>query len=157
MKLDASRARRAYDAMAVAAGNGLVQTVPMIRPFIALVLVAGLTACGFHLRSKLALPPDTPAVQVSSATPYSELAKLLRRGVVAVGGELVEEDAGTGGNFAQLKVLSERWGADIPPLYDTHSLDHLFSRRHVAIGDGFGASAAVGNGCKSGFTIECRC
>ena len=55
-----------------------------------LVLVSSLTACGFHLRNSLALPPDTPAVKVQSAVQYSELAKLLRRGLKAAGATLAD-------------------------------------------------------------------
>jgi LPS-assembly lipoprotein len=76
----------------VAAADPLLQTVPMIRPLIALVLLASLTACGFHLRGKLALPADTAAVRVTSTSPYSELVKLLKRGLTASGATIVDED-----------------------------------------------------------------
>ncbi|RXD47597.1 MULTISPECIES: LPS assembly lipoprotein LptE [Xanthomonas] len=95
-----------------------------------LVLVSSLTACGFHLRNSLALPPDTPAVKVQSAVQYSELAKLLRRGLKASGATLADEDAKTG--FAQLQVLSERWG-DLPIAIDSQGRAQEYSLRYAAI------------------------
>lgn len=96
----------------------------------ALVLTLGLSACGFHLRNKLTLPPDTPAVKVQSASPYSELVKLLNRGLTASGATLADEDAKTG--FATLKVLSERWG-DLPIAIDAQGRAQEFSLRYAAI------------------------
>lgn len=95
-----------------------------------LVLVSSLTACGFHLRNSLALPPDTPAVKVQSAVQYSELAKLLRRGLKAAGATLADEDAKTG--FAQVQVLSERWG-DLPIAIDSQGRAQEYSLRYAAI------------------------
>ncbi|WP_434027615.1 LPS assembly lipoprotein LptE [[Pseudomonas] boreopolis] len=102
----------------------------MIRSFIVLVLVAGLTACGFHLRSRLALPPDVPAVKVTSVAPYSELVKLLKRSLTASGATIADEDAKTG--FAQLNVLSERWG-DLPIAIDAEGRAQEYSLRYAAI------------------------
>ncbi|MEA9647094.1 LPS assembly lipoprotein LptE [Xanthomonas campestris] len=95
-----------------------------------LVLVSSLTACGFHLRNSLALPPDTPAVKVQSALQYSELAKLLRRGLKAAGATLADDDAKSG--FAKVQVLSERWG-DLPIAIDSQGRSQEFSLRYAAI------------------------
>ncbi|MEA9479754.1 hypothetical protein JH314_13775 [Xanthomonas campestris] len=95
-----------------------------------LVLVSSLTACGFHLRNSLALPPDTPAVKVQSALQYSELAKLLRRGLKAAGATLADDDARSG--FAKVQVLSERWG-DLPIAIDSQGRAQEFSLRYAAI------------------------
>jgi len=97
---------------------------------LALVLTLGLSACGFHLRNKLSLPPDTPAVKVQSAAPYSELVKILNRGLVAAGATLADDDAKTG--FATLRVLSERWG-DLPIAIDAQGRAQEFSLRYAAI------------------------
>ncbi|CCF70183.1 rare lipoB family protein [Xanthomonas citri pv. punicae str. LMG 859] len=94
------------------------------------MLVSSLTACGFHLRNALALPPDTPAVKVQSAVQYSELAKLLRRGLKASGATLADDDAKTG--FAQVQVLSERWG-DLPIAIDSQGRAQEYSLRYAAI------------------------
>lgn len=96
----------------------------------ALVLTLGLSACGFHLRNKLTLPPDTPAVRVQSASPYSELVKILNRGLTASGATLADEDAKTG--FATLQVLSERWG-DLPIAIDAEGRAQEYSLRYAAI------------------------
>ncbi|KAB7770087.1 LPS assembly lipoprotein LptE [Xanthomonas maliensis] len=105
----------------------------------ALVLASSLTACGFHLRSSLALPPDTPAVKVQSAVQYSELTKLLRRGLKASGATLAADDAKTG--FAQVQVLSERWG-DLPIAIDSQGRAQEYSLRYAAI---FTVTAADGS------------
>ncbi|KRG39872.1 hypothetical protein ARC20_13475 [Stenotrophomonas panacihumi] len=96
----------------------------------ALALTLGLSACGFHLRNKLTLPPDTPAVRVQSASPYSELVKILNRGLTASGATLADEDAKTG--FATLQVLSERWG-DLPIAIDAEGRAQEYSLRYAAI------------------------
>jgi len=97
---------------------------------LALFLTLGLSACGFHLRNKLSLPADTPAVKVQSAAPYSELVKILNRGLVAAGATLADEDATTG--FATLQVLSERWG-DLPIAIDAEGRAQEYSLRYAAI------------------------
>lgn len=127
--------------MKVAAADGLVQTVLMIRYFAAvLVLVFSLTACGFHLRNKLTLPPDVPALQVTSTAPYSELAKLLRRGVRASGAVLADDESKSG--FAQLKVLSERWG-DLPIAIDSQGRAQEYSLRYAVIFTMLGPDGSV--------------
>ncbi|HYG06467.1 MAG TPA: LPS assembly lipoprotein LptE [Stenotrophomonas sp.] len=96
----------------------------------ALVLTLGLSACGFHLRNSLSLPADTPAVRVQSAAPYSELVKILNRGLVASGATLADEKAKTG--FATLQVLSERWG-DLPIAIDAEGRAQEYSLRYAVI------------------------
>ena len=49
----------------------------MTRLITLLVLALGLTACGFHLRSALTLPPDLGPVRVVARDPYSPLAESL--------------------------------------------------------------------------------
>lgn len=94
------------------------------------MLVVSLTACGFHLRNKLALPEGTPAIRVTSVSPYSELVKLLNRGLLASGATLADEDAKDG--FAQLQVLSERWG-DLPIAIDAEGRAQEYSLRYAGI------------------------
>ncbi len=102
----------------------------MTRLLLALVLAASLTACGFHLRNKLTLPADTPSVKVVSSTPYSELAKLLVRGLRAAGAQIAPEETNTG--VARLEVLSERWG-DLPIALDAEGRAQEYSLRYAAI------------------------
>jgi LPS-assembly lipoprotein len=108
----------------------LRQTVPMTRFLLALVLSLTLAGCGFHLRNKLMLPADTAAVRVVSTAPYSELAKLLRRGLRASGATLADEDSK--GPAAQLQVLSERWG-DLPIAIDAQGRAQEYSLRYAVI------------------------
>ncbi|WP_429001879.1 LPS assembly lipoprotein LptE [Xanthomonas sp.] len=102
----------------------------MTRLLLALVLATSLTACGFHLRDKLTLPAGTPAVKVVSSAPYSELVKLLERGLRASGAQIAEKDVNTG--VARLEVLSERWG-DLPIALDAEGRAQEYSLRYAAI------------------------
>ncbi|KAB7771301.1 LPS assembly lipoprotein LptE [Xanthomonas sp. LMG 12461] len=102
----------------------------MTRLLLALVFAASLTACGFHLRNKLTLPADTPSVKVVSSAPYSELAKLLERGLRAAGAQIAPKEVNTG--VARLEVLSERWG-DLPIALDAEGRAQEYSLRYAAI------------------------
>ena len=79
-------------------------------PFLVLVL----SACGFHLRNKIALPDDLGPVLVTSTTQYSPLAD-----AVAIGlrnsGAIAAAEGQT--DVATLQILSERWG-DLPIAID---------------------------------------
>ncbi|HDS0924816.1 TPA: hypothetical protein QDZ10_003310 [Stenotrophomonas maltophilia] len=102
----------------------------MTRFLLALVLTATLAGCGFHLRNKLMLPADTAAVKVVSSAPYSELAKLLRRGLQASGATIAESDSKE--PAARLQVVSERWG-DLPIAIDAQGRAQEFSLRYAVI------------------------
>lgn len=121
----------------IAAPGRLRQTVPMTRYLIALFLAAGLAGCGFHLRNTLALPADMPAVKVESTVRYSELVKLLNRGLRASGATVVGED-GTPGQgkddpgLARLQIRSERWG-DLPIAIDGQGRAQEYSLRYAVV------------------------
>ncbi len=109
----------------------------MTRYLFALVLAATLAGCGFHLRNKLTLPDDTPAVKVESSVRYSELVKLLERGMRAAGTTVVSADAGSGDSqaeekFARLQVRSERWG-DLPIAIDAQGRAQEYSLRYAVV------------------------
>ena len=116
--------------MPVAAPARLPQTVLMTRFLLALVLTATLAGCGFHMRNKLMLPADTAAVQVVSSAPYSELAKLLRRGLQASGAQIADPEDKA--KAAQLQVMSERWG-DLPIAIDAQGRAQEYSLRYAVI------------------------
>jgi len=123
--------------LAIAAHGGLVQTSPMIRtpvsPLLRLlttfVLVLGLSACGFHLRNKIALPADLGPVRVTSTTRYSPLAEAVAVGLRHAGAVPAEEDAK---DVASLEILSERWG-DLPIAMDAQGRAQEFSLRYAAV------------------------
>jgi len=109
----------------------------MTRYLIALFLAAGLSACGFHLRDKLALPDDVPAVKVESSVRYSELVKLLNRGLRTSGATVIETDESLPGDgkatgVARLKIRSERWG-DLPIAIDARGRAQEYSLRYAVI------------------------
>ncbi len=123
--------------LAIAAHGGLVQTSPMIRTpaspvlrlLTAFVLVLGLSACGFHLRNKIALPADLGPVRVTSTTQYSPLAEAVAVGLRHAGAVPAEVDAK---NVASLEILSERWG-DLPIAMDDRGRAQEFSLRYAAV------------------------
>jgi LPS-assembly lipoprotein len=115
----------------------------MIRPALSVLLVLALAGCGFHLRDKLALPEDTPPVQVVSATPFSELVTILERNLRNAGATVAprEQDrpiddsadsAGTVPKMARLDILSERWG-NLPISIDERGRAQEFSLRYATI------------------------
>jgi LPS-assembly lipoprotein len=65
----------------------------MIRNTLSVLLALALAGCGFHLRDKLALPEDSPPVQVRSTTPYSELVTILERSLRNAGVTVVPRGA----------------------------------------------------------------
>lgn len=119
---------------AIAAHAGLVQTssmikTPVLRLSAMLFLVIGLSACGFHLRNKIALPVDLGPVRVTSTTAYSPLAESLAIGLKYAGAIPAEPGAK---NVAHLQVLSERWG-DLPIAIDAFGRAQEFSLRYAAV------------------------
>jgi LPS-assembly lipoprotein len=90
-----------------------------------------LSACGFHLRGKIALPADTPPIRVNSATRYSELVTILERGLQNAGATMAGEDM-PNDEVARLEVLSERWG-DLPIAVDERGRAQEYSLRYAVI------------------------
>ncbi len=103
----------------------------MTRFLLAIALAAALSGCGFHLRNSLTLPADTPAVMVQSSTRYSELVKLLERGLRASGAEVASADDKVEG-AARLQIRSERWG-DLPIAIDDQGRAQEFSLRYATV------------------------
>ena len=81
----------------------------MTRLIAILVLALGLTACGFHLRSALTLPPDLGPVRVIAKDPYSPLAESLSVALEQAGATPAAEDAAA--DVATLRIHLEKWGS----------------------------------------------
>ena len=79
---------------------------PLTRAF-AVVLVLALTACGFHVRDALQLPPDLGPLRVQSPDPYSPLAVSLSEALERAGATPAAEGDTA---VATLRVISEKWG-----------------------------------------------
>lgn len=111
----------------------LIQTRPMIRrPIFRLVpvaLVLVLSACGFHLRNALQLPPGLGPVRVIAADRYSPLAQTLEQSLENAGATLAADNAG---DTAVLDLLSERWG-DTPVSVDEFGRSLEFSLRYAVV------------------------
>ena len=107
----------------------------MIRNALTVLLALALAGCGFHLRDSLALPEDTPPVQVVSTTPFSELATILERNLRTAGAPVVTREqvqADPGMAVARLDIVSERWG-DLPIAIDDQGRAQEFSLRYATI------------------------
>jgi len=73
-----------------------------------LVIALLLSACGFHLRGALTLPPGLEEIQIKAHDPYSALARSLERSL-AHNGVAVRPAAERDAYVAVLDILSERW------------------------------------------------
>jgi LPS-assembly lipoprotein len=72
-----------------------------------LVFVLAISACGFHLRDALQLPPDLGPLRVQAPDPYTPLAVPLSEALDRAGATpAADGDV----NVATLRVLSEKWG-----------------------------------------------
>lgn len=103
--------------------------IPALRLLAVVSLVLGLSACGFHLRNKIALPADLGPVRVTSTTPYSPLADALATGLRHAGAVAAAPDAR---DVASLQILSERWG-DLPISIDAFGRAQEFSLRYATV------------------------
>lgn len=101
-----------------------------LRPAAIALFAASLSACGFHLRNRIALPPDLGPVKVVSTTAYSPLAESVARGLQIAGA--VPADEGSATDVATLKILSERWG-DRPIAIDQFGRAQEYSLRYAAV------------------------
>lgn len=106
-----------------------IPAFPVLRLLAVFLLATALSACGFHLRNKIALPADLGPVRVVSTTPYSPLANDIARGLQHAGAIPAAPDAT---NVATLQIVSERWG-DRPISIDQFGRSQEFSLRYAAI------------------------
>ena len=101
---------------------------PVLRLLAVSFLMLALSACGFHLRNKIALPEDLGPVLVTSTTEYSPLADAVATGLALSGAIAADADAK---EVAKLEILSERWG-DLPIAIDAQGRAQEFSLRYAA-------------------------
>lgn len=121
---------------------------PLPRLLAVAALVASLSACGFHPRNALQLPPDMGPVRVVSVDPHSPLADSLKRsldqveGTVEVGTANAAEALASGldpgaapdanAGIATLDILAERWG-DTPTAVDQYGRSQEFTLRYATV------------------------
>lgn len=119
------------DVRRLAGMAALVQTAPMIRPALSALLTTllalSLTACGFHLRDALLLPPDLGPLRVAARNPDSMLVLALEQSLVRAGATLATDDAA-----ATLNVVGERWG-NTPISVDQFGRSQEFTLRYAVI------------------------
>ncbi|RDZ29047.1 LPS assembly lipoprotein LptE [Lysobacter silvisoli] len=102
------------------------------RPLIVLATAAlalTLSACGFHLRSAMTLPPDLGPVRVVSVDRYSPLAESLAQALTRAGAVPATPETESA---AVLDLLSERWG-DTPVALDQLGRTQEYSLRYAVI------------------------
>jgi len=102
---------------------------PAARLLLVSLLALALSACGFHLRNKIALPDDLGPVLVVSSTQYSPLAEAVATGLQNAGAVAAAEGAK---DVATLQILSERWG-DLPIAIDERGRAQEFSLRYATV------------------------
>lgn len=119
------------DVRRLAGMAALVQTAPMIRSALSALLTTllalSLTACGFHLRDALLLPPDLGPLRVAARNPDSMLVLALEQSLVRAGATLATDDAA-----ATLNVVGERWG-NTPISVDQFGRSQEFTLRYAVI------------------------
>jgi LPS-assembly lipoprotein len=102
----------------------------MTRILAILALSLGLTACGFHLRNALQLPPDLGPVRVTAKDPYSPLAESLAVALENAGATAAADDATTG--VATLRIRLEKWGS-IPISIDQFGRAQEYTLRYAVM------------------------
>jgi len=101
----------------------------MIRRLLPFSLVLALSACGFHLRNALTLPPDLGPVKVMSVDRYSPLAESLAQALTRAGATPASQGVK---DAAVLDLLSERWG-ETPISVDQLGRSQELSLRYAVI------------------------
>ena len=113
-------------------------TRPALTATLAILLLLGLAACGFHLRDALLLPPDLGPVRVAARNPDSALALALEQALARAGATMAADDAT---DAATLNLVGERWG-NTPISVDQFGRAQEFTLRYAAI---FSLSRADGS------------
>ena len=90
-------------------------------------LVLALSACGFHLRNQLVLPPDMGPVRVVSVDRFSPLAESLAQALERAGAVPATEQTA---DATVLDLLAERWG-DRPIALDELGRAQEYSLRYA--------------------------
>jgi len=89
-----------------------------------------LSACGFHLREALVLPPDMGQVRVTARDPYSPLAQSLERALDRAGVSIAGSDIE--GRLATLAIRSEHW-ASTPLSIDQFGRAQEYTLRYAVV------------------------
>ena len=104
-------------------------TSSLSRLFLIGALALVLSACGFHLRDALKLPPDLGQVRVVARDPYSPLTQSLTNSLERAGATMAGESAS---DAAVLRILSEKW-ASTPISVDQFGRAQEYSLRYAAV------------------------
>ncbi|MCJ0826014.1 LPS assembly lipoprotein LptE [Luteimonas sp. 50] len=96
---------------------------------LAMLLLLGLAACGFHLRDALLLPPDLGPIRLVARNPDSALALALGQALERAGATMAADDAT---DVATLNLVGERWG-NTPISVDQFGRAQEFTLRYAAI------------------------
>lgn len=102
---------------------------PVFLPLALVALVLTLSACGFHLRNALTLPPDLGPVKVTARDRYSGLAQLLNRSLDSAG---VQRANASQLDVATLRIESERW-ASTPLSIDAQGRAQEYTLRYAVV------------------------
>lgn len=103
----------------------------LARSTLVILLLATLllSACGFHLRNALMLPPDIGPLLVTAKNPDSALVLAVRRALERSGATMA---ADTATDVATLNLVGERWG-NTPISVDERGRAQEFTLRYAVI------------------------
>ena len=105
----------------------ILRPVSFRLTLVALVLM--LSACGFHLRNALMLPPDLGEIDIVSSDPYSRLARSVERALAAAGAQIADPGVT---DVAVLAIQSERW-ASLPASLDAQGRAQEYTLRYAVV------------------------
>ena len=94
-----------------------------------LLLAAATSACGFHLRNAISIPPELNPVRVVAPDPYSPLAESLADAMTGAGAQAATDPTQPA---TTLQIFTERWG-DTPISIDELGRAQEFSLRYAVI------------------------
>ena len=92
-------------------------------------LVLLCSACGFHLRNAIVVPPELNPMRIIAPDPYSPLAESLAESLQRAGVQPATDEME---QATSLQILSERWG-DTPISIDELGRAQEFSLRYAVI------------------------
>lgn len=81
------------------------RTAAILRPTLALALLALLAGCGFHLQGRMPLPESIRTLEVDAVDAQSDFTQALRASLASSGAHLVEQSAPTA---ATLRISVDR-------------------------------------------------
>ena len=110
----------------------------VFRTLAVLLVLAGLSACGFHLRGEVKLRPGLEQLRLAGVDPYSELGRMLVRGLEGAGARVLAP--GDTGPAAELRILDSRRERRVLSVRATGKVQEYELVQHLDFEDPLGKS-----------------